>query len=46
MTDENTVWYYTKERLNSGGFRVIGGEPPGGSPPITLIPAELSLFQV
>ena len=37
MTDENTVWYYTKERLNSGGFRVIGGEPPGGSSPVPRI---------
>jgi hypothetical protein len=37
LTDEDTVWYYTKERLNSGGFRVIGGEPPGGSSPIPRI---------
>ena len=37
MTDEDTVWYYTKERLNSGDFRVIGGEPPGGSSPFPRI---------
>ena len=37
MVDEDTVWYYTKERLNSGNFRIIGGEPPGGSSPYPRI---------
>jgi hypothetical protein len=37
LTDEDTVWYYTKERLNSGDFRIIGGEPPGGSSPVPRI---------
>lgn len=31
MTDEGEIWYFTTERLNRGQFRVIGGEPPGGS---------------
>lgn len=31
------MWYYTKERLNSGQFQIIGGEPPGGSSPVPRI---------
>ena len=40
MIDEGDIWYYTTKRLNRGQFRVIGGEPPGGSSPYPRIEAR------